>query len=188
MPVSTPDGIAAASPRGVVVSVAWGPHQEQCEWTIMDHVIDFNVAGFLVLNELSVKYQKSIKIDIRIFVCTTERTLSPNNAIYWKRVRHSVVPAILIPNSSIEFPQVPAPRRSKESCSACSRRRTDSTWRSIEAGVACENKYSHWNSHHTLVVKGSASAYVCYYAVQLKLLVFEDALFPHGSLVTSWGG
>ena len=99
-----------------------------------------------------------------------------------------MIPAILISNSSIEFPQVPAPRRSKESCSACSRRRTDSTWRSIEAGVACENKYSHWNSHHTFVVKGSASAYVCYYAVQLKLLVVEDALFPHGSLVTSWGG
>ena len=33
----------------------------------MDHVIDFNVAGFLVLNELSVKYQKSIKIDISLY-------------------------------------------------------------------------------------------------------------------------
>lgn len=28
---------------------------------------------------------------------------SPNNEIYWKRVRHSVIPAILISNSSIEF-------------------------------------------------------------------------------------
>ena len=69
-------------------------------------------------------------------VCTTKNF--PNNEIYWKRVRHSVIPAILISNSSIEFPQVPAPHRSKESCSACSRRRTDSVWRLIEAGVACD--------------------------------------------------